>query len=343
MAALHTTLDARERLLVLINACWTTQAIATAVSLGLPQRLDGNAQSAASLAEACGCDAAALRRLLRALAALGVISECDDGRFALAAAGRPLLPDAADSLHAWARLRASHWAGWDGLLDSVKTGRGLRERNGGRADFAHLDHASETAALFHRAMTELTRRIAPALLRALTLRGDEHVMDIGGGHGELLATLAHAHPALRGEVFDQAHARAGALARFEAEGLQSRCGFVAGDFFACVPEGAAVYLLKSVLHDWDDAHAVELLQRCSGALTAPGARLVIVERIAPERVSATPRHVEICASDLNMLVHLGGRERSVAEFSGLLARAGLRVIARTELPAAFELIEAAPC
>ena len=229
---------------------------------------------------------------------------------------------------------------WGELEASVRSGEGYRKRRLGHDDFSHLDGDAQTAVLFHRAMVDLTRRIAEQVVRAIALRGDERIVDVGGGSGELLATLLATHPATSGIVFDLPHACAGAIEQIAVAGLSHRGEFVAGSFFDdALPSDADIYLLKSVLHNWDDERATSILRRCAEAMK-PLARLLIVERVAPERWSDRAEHRAVAASDLNMLVALSGRERTAAEFRALLDRCGLDFAQIVPTGAEFSVIEA---
>ncbi len=333
--------DARTRLLGLIDAAWTTHAIRAACALGLPDLLAGPARTPDQLAQAAQCHAASLHRLLRALATLDLCRERDDGAFELTALGARLRPDDGQSLHAWALLSGSApWsARWGELDQSVKSGTSRRLRTTGRDGFHHLDDANAEAALFNRAMIEITRGVARDVLRSVDLSSARCVVDVGGGHGELLAAVLRTHPNARGVLFDLPHAIAAAAAALQAAGVRERCGCVAGSFFERVPEGGDTYLLKSVLHNWDDERCLALLQRCRAAM-GRAARLLVVERIRPDHPGTSARDRGIARSDLNMLVALGGRERSEAEFRGLLEAAGFTVERRIDTGGESAVIDA---
>jgi hypothetical protein len=334
----------RERSLLLeaINASWTTQAIATAVELRIPDLLAGESIDCDALARATGCHAPSLKRLLAALASLALVVQDRGGHFALSPRGALLRSDAPESLAAWALFCGQRvWHNWSRLADSVRTGSSAPRRHGGNDDFAHLDANTAAADLFHRAMTNLTRPVADAFAATVDLGGDLRVIDVGGGYGQLLTTLLLAHPRLRGVLFDLPHAIEPAAARIAELGLSTRCELVSGSFFDSLPGGADVYLLKSVLHDWDDAHCVRVLQRCRQGMTGrPGARLFVIERLAPVRFTATPRDRAIARSDLNMLVSLAGRERSKREYRALLAAAALRATRSHALAGEYSVVEA---
>lgn len=317
----RTATDARMRVLDLINANWTTQAIRTACVLELPDRLAGGAQSAEALARACACDAAALRRLLGALVTLELCTEAGDDRYGLAPLGEVLRDDADESLRAWALLvGGAHWERWGGLDASVRSGLSDRRRRGDEDGFAAL--GGEAAALFHRAMVQLTRAVAQAFVARVRLDGVRQVVDVGGGNGELLATVLAARPDAHGVSFDLPAGLADAPTVFARAGVAARARCVAGSFFERMPEQADTYLLKSVLHNWDDDRCVQLLARCRAAM-APGARVWILERVVPDRRGTSARDRAIARADLNMLLAQSGRERRRGEFVALCDAAGL--------------------
>jgi hypothetical protein len=315
----------QDRLLELINASWTTQAIHAACVLKLPDLLEQGCGNVADLAAATGSNAAALHRLLRALVTLEIVTERGSGEFHLAPAGQMLRERDESSLHSWAlQVGGAHWTRWGELVQSVRTGRSYRQRHDGQDGFEHLDADEEAAARFHRSMVEMTRRVAHAVVRAVDFSGAGVIADVGGSSGELLATVLAAHPGVHGLLFDQAHALAHAPEVLRAHGVQDRCDLCAGSFFEHIPSGADVILLKSVLHNWDDARCVEILRRCRQALAAR-ARLLIIERLVPERLGATAADRALARSDVNMLVALSGRERRLDEFRALLDSAELNL------------------
>ena len=327
-----------DRLLTLINAQWTTHAIAAAVRLGLPEAISAGPAHLEALAQACHAHAPSLRRLLRALASLGLCEELADGRFALTAAGTLLRADTPYSLNAWAALNGGRISTqWARLDESVRTGESIRKLTATNDDFTHLDDDPEAAALFNRAMVEITAPIAAALVRVIDFRGARRVVDVGGGHGEVLASVLRAYRGLNGVLFDMAHATQAAVSRIEAAGLADRCERVTGSFFDSVPPGADVYLLKSILHDWDDARCVAILRNCQRAMP-PGARLLIVERIAPEHIGTSPQDSAVSRSDLLMMVANGGCERSESAYRALLGGAALRWVRTDALTCGFSVM-----
>jgi hypothetical protein len=195
----------------------------------------------------------------------------------------------------------------------------------------------EMSALFDLAMRENSRDIAREMLSAYDFTHFSHIVDVGGGNGTLIAGLLAACRQATGTLLDLAHVVAGAAEVLERAGVRQRCKVVAGSFFDSVPAGADAYVLKSILHDWGDPEAHTILRNCREAMH-PGARLLVAERML-----AQPNHgAEGKMSDLNMLVNAGGRERTCAEFTALLASAGFELRAVTRLPSSRFLIEATP-
>lgn len=331
---------AARQLVELIGGNWATQAIGVAVRLGLADQVAKGVTQVDALAHACGCDASALRRLLRGLAALGVLRLDGEDRCSLSATGALLCRDATLGLSSHAQWWSQQaWGLWSDLIGSVRTGLSARQRLHGHRGFDHLDGDAESARLFHRSMVELTRLVAADLADSPALPDSGLVMDLGGGHGELLAEVLRARPRLRGILFDLDHAVAGAQAHLREAGVAERVTVTSGDFFGTLPRPVDMVLLKSVLHDWDDDDAVRILQSARDAL-APHGRVLVIERVMPDHVEDLPAHRTTTRSDLNMLVGLGGRERTIEHYDALLLSAGLWRRRTHPATAAFSVIDA---
>lgn len=334
--------DPPGRLLQLIAAGWAAQALRAAVELGLPETMDTRARPVDELGQAAGCDLAALRRLLRALVTLEVCREPAPDRFVLTELGAHLRRDHPHSLHAWTQWWGGNlWPLWPHLAESVRTGQSARTRLAGTRGFEHLAVQGSDGALFHRAMAELAALVADRLATAWDFAAARCVVDVGGGSGAVLAAVLRAHPALRGVLLEQAHALPEARATLAAAGLAARCEVLEGDFFAQVPTGADVYILKSVLHDWPDDDAVRILQSCARAMR-PASRLLVVERVLPRRAAPTAQGRDLARSDLTMLLAHGAGERTAAQLRALLVQAGLRAGRRRVLGLTMSVIEAGP-
>jgi hypothetical protein len=265
--------------------------------------------------------------------------EGEDRTFALAPLGRALVSDSHCSRNAWAKFVAGPplWAAWGHLLHSVRTGEpGFRHLHGKDVWSFRADNPEESA-LFDRAMRENATGVARDMLSACDLTRFGHIVDVGGGNGTLIAGLLAACQEATGTLLELAHVVSGADEVLQQAGVRERCNIVAGSFFDSVPAGGDVYVLKNILHDWDDPKAHIILRNCHQAMH-PHARLLLVERIlAPPNEGAEGK-----ISDLNMLVNAGGRERTAEEFAALLDDAGFELREVTSLPSSRFIIEAIP-
>lgn len=335
-----------HKLRALIDSGWMTQALRVAAELGIADRLAEGPASLEQLAQYCAVDDRRLLRLLRALCSLDICREPSDRVFESTQMGALLARDAPESLHNWAKwFGTSVWDAWGQLLYSVQTGNSARTRQLGTQGFEHLERSEQMASTFHRAMVELTRLVARDVVESIDFSGFHRVVDVGGGHGELVAAALERHPHLSGVVFDQAHALQGAREHLQARGLSSRCELREGDFFTALPEDGDAYLLKSILHDWNDADSARILACCRRALRKSvagvgGAHLMIVEHLLPVRVEASADHRALTASDLQMLVALGAGERSEAQYRDLLVPAGFDVVRVIPTGCSFSVIDA---
>ena len=293
-------------LLSLITSGALSQVVAVAAELGVPDLLARGPQSADDLARATQCHGLSLLRLLRALTAAGLCTHDDEGTFGLTRAGSLLCTDAETPFSAyaiwWGKYR---WLVWGHLLHSIRSGESARALVNGKRGFQDFEDDPEAAQLFHRAMAELTRIVGRAALASCDFSGITRVVDVGGGYGELLALMLHAYPHMRGVLFDLPHSVEGARAHLTRAGVLDRCDVVAGDFLHAVPSGGDAYLLKTVLHDWNDDDAATILHNCRTA--GPDARLLLVERVMPERVQPCAHDRGVTVAQLNMLVMLGGQ------------------------------------
>ncbi len=323
----------RTRLLHLIGGFMVTKTIGAVVSLGIPELVTERPRPAAELAEAAGADPDAVYRALRMLASVGVFTDAD-GIVRHTELSELLLPDAPGSVEGQARLFAGyHYLTWSDALASFSSGEPAFARVYGKSMWEWFEDHPEQAAIFNRAMAQgAVSRRARLLERDWT--GARTVVDVGGGTGATLTAVLAAHPHLTGTVFDLGHAREGAERTIADAGLGDRCVFVEGSFFDSVPEGADVYVLSAILHDWDDEQAGAILRCCRSAM-GTGSRLALVENvIAP---GDDPDWGKLI--DLHMLVALGGRERSEGEWRSLLGANGFEL--GTVAPGAG-LLEAAP-
>jgi hypothetical protein len=316
------TSDPRLTLLGLINGFQITQAIRVASTLRIADHLNDGARSADELAALAKCHTDSLYRLLRALAAVGVFREDEGRKFALTPMGDCLRTDSTTPLGAWAEVVGSpyFWQTWGHLLHSVQSGENAFQNLNGKDVWQFRAEYPEYGAAFDRAMTQLSRGSTEAAIGAYNFSAFNHVVDVGGGQGLMLAAILRAHPHLRGTLFDQPDVVAGAKTVLMERGVIDRCNIVGGSFFEAVPEGADAYLMRVVIHDWEDDEAIAILKVCRRAMPKT-AKLLLIERlIAPPNEMPSAKF-----SDLNMLVSPGGRERTREEFSNLLAKSAFEL------------------
>jgi SAM-dependent methyltransferase len=320
-----TELPPRLALFQLVTSHYISRAIYVAAKLGIADMLAAGPRVCDDLAAATGTHAASLNRLLRLLASAGVFAENDLGIFALTPLGECLRSDISGSSRAVALLFSGPMmAAWDQLLYSVQTGCPAFERAFGMDAFRYMTEHPEEAAIFNDAMTAGSTYTARGVPDAYDFSSCKTVVDVGGGHGVLLATILQANPRVKGVLFELPHVAEGAVKRMADMGLSERCQVVAGDFFQSVPHGGDTYILKSVIHDWDEARSVQILQNCHRAMQPEG-RLLLVELVVPARVDHSALSQIGTGSDVNMLVNVGGRERTDAAFAALFDLAGFRL------------------
>jgi len=314
--------DAVYTLFDLISSHRITAAIYVAAKLGLADLLASGAKTAAELAHGAQANEAAVERLMRALVTLG-ICRIDDARFVLTEVGAHLAASSPRSLQSWALFEGEMLQpSWGGLIESVRTGKTRAELAGAASSFDLMSQDPIAIATFNAAMADIARLLTP-VVAAYDFSAHTMLIDVGGGTGELLTAILRSYPNLRGAVFDLARCADAARRRVQDANLADRAQFIAGDFFQSVPDGADIMTLKSVIHDWDDARATQILRNCRRSLPDHG-KIILVERVMPEMPAERPLDRASALSDLNMLRGPGGRERTEAEYRQLLTTAGFR-------------------
>jgi hypothetical protein len=330
------------RLSGMVSTLWIPQAVFTAAALGVADALADGPRRSDDLARTVGAHPGALHRLLRGLVALELCTVTDDGEFEITPVGCCLRAGTRDSVRSWALLMGSPmcWGSWGRLVECIRSGQSVPQLDGWGSSFDFRETHPAEGAVFDQAMVELTRHLGAAIAAGYDFAGIRTLVDVGGGWGALLPPILKAHPDMRGVVFDQPHCREGALRLFEKTGIAARCEFVGGSFFETVtPADADAYLLKSVIHDWDDERSLALLRTVRAAM-GPQSRLLVVEGIVPDRPGTSAYDAMIAGTDLNMLVMTGGKERTEAEFRTLLDVAGVPVTRIVRTPATMSVIEA---
>jgi hypothetical protein len=334
------SLSAAHQLLECITGSWKTQALYAAAELKIADMLANGPRTSEELAAASGAHAPSMHRLLRALATIEICVERKDGSFEITPMGALLGTDATDSLRSWTIWWGMHlWPVWGNLLHSVITGQCARKLVTGTEGFGHLEQDPEAAARFNLAMAELTHLSTESVAESYDFSGLKSIVDVGGGYGELLLTLLKAYPDISGTLFDLPHAMEGARQHFAEAGVISRCDFYAGNFFDSIPGGADAYILKSVIHDWDDDKSRQILENCRQAMGQRG-RLLLVEQVLPDHLENSATHQSLMRSDLTMLVAHAAKERTESEFRALLNTAGMRTTRIILANSTFSVIEA---
>jgi len=326
-------LEALDRL---IAGYFVSQAIYVAAKLGIADRLADGPQYADQLARDIGAHDRSLYRLLRALASVGFFAEDVDGRFSLTPLANLLRSDVPGSQRATVLMMVGQfYDSWGGLLDSVRTGRPAYETIHGRSFFDYLADNQDQAQVFDDAMTARNDRKTTAMLEAYDLADIRVLADIGGGNGSTLTIVLKRYPEMAGVLFDRPGVVERARAGIEREALAGRCRIVGGNFLERIPEGADAYLLRHILHNWDDERASVILSRVRNAMPDT-ATVLVVERVIPKG----NEYLFGKSMDLNMLVMLGGVERTDEEFRQLFKRVGLNLTRIVPTEAEVSVIEA---
>jgi hypothetical protein len=311
----------QQQMMRLLSGYWVAQALYVAAKLGLADALKDVPRAAADLAAATRTHPGALHRLLRALASVGVFAEDDQHRFALTPLAECLRGDVPGSQRSLAVMMGEeHYHAFGDLLYSVQTGKIAFDKLYGMPVFDFLQTHLEQAKIFDEAMVGVHGRETGAMLDAYDFAGVRILADLGGGNGSLLTAVLRRHPDMRGILYDLPGVFERATANLRAAGLTDRCQAVAGSFFDAVPGRADAYLLRHIIHDWDDARARTILQNVHRAMGKDG-RLLVVESVIP--LGNEPSFSKLL--DLTMLVIPSGRERTEDEYRRLFADSGFRL------------------
>lgn len=321
-------MSAAAELRRLVNGYQVSQAIHAAATLGIADLLADGPRASDDLAAATGTDPRALYRLLRALSSVGVFHEDAERRFALTELGAALRTDSPDSMVDMVIYsgRQYYREAWSSLLESVRTGDTAFRLVHGVDVWEYRAQRPEESAIFDRAMAALSRMQVRWVLDAYDFGRFRKIVDVGGGNGALLGALLAEHEHLRGVLFDQPHVVAGV-------DLGERGEVVAGSFFETVPDGGDAYLLKWIIHDWEDDDATRILR----TVRRHGETILLIERV----IGPPNEGAEAKFSDLNMLVAPGGKERTREEFAALFDAGGYRLLEVTPTAGAMCVIEGA--
>lgn len=306
-------------LIIALQGKMISRMIADLADIGVADLLVDGPKSVTELADKTSTNEDALYRVLRALCAIGVFKESGERQFENNEASKLLISDMPGTLRdllRWLNCKP-FWNACREFDYSLKTGQSAFNKANGKLVFEYLKDHEDVAGLFNNAMSSASSVTGPIVADTYDFSGFKTIVDIGGGHGSLLAAIITKYPHLRGVVFDLPEV----IQSVNPDKLTNKLDFQAGDFFEGVPKGADIYIMKHIIHDWDDEHCVKLLRHCCHAMS-DGGKVLVVEQVitdAPESVFAKLFDIEMLA-----ITH-SGRERTVAEFKELFTKAGLKL------------------
>lgn len=313
-------------------------AVSALARLGVADHLDAGPLSAEELAAKVGAQPGPLYRLMRATASVGVLAEGPQGKFSQTPVSALLRTTGSPSLRGWAMMNSQEWhmRGWERLEHCVRTGEQALDSIYGKPIFELFADMPEAAAVFHQAMTDLSTLDSPAVAGAYSFEGIQSIVDVGGGHGLLLATILQNNPALRGTLYEVPAVIEGAKSGPLAP-VMNRVTLTGGDMFTNVPAGADAYIMKHIIHDWPDEASLKILRACRQGVN-PGGKLLVVDSVIQPGNDFDPGKF----LDLEMLIFPGGCERTEPQFRDLFAAAGWRLNRVIPTPAGICIVEGVP-
>ncbi len=338
-SASHSTPDPAALIMQIAGGYMMSAALHVITRLGVADHLTNGPLAVTELAARTQSHPDALYRVLRPLIATGIFSENSPRTIALSAPSELLRSDHPNSVRDMILWVDSpfHFEVWADLEQSVRTGTPAVERLYGKACFEVFESKPEVAQTFNAGMTALSAKLAAAILEAFDFAGIDTLMDVAGGHGQVLCEILRAHPNMKGILLDVASVIEGAKCRVCDLNLDKRCQTVVGDFFREIPAGADAYFLQHIIHDWPDEKALVILGNCRRALQGRrSGKLLVVDSVLTERPS--PQFANLL--DLEMLLMPGGRERTEKDFRALFARAGFEITRILPMKASDSIIEA---
>ena len=321
----------------LMSARWVADMIGVAAQLELADFINAGAKTAEEVAKAKGLHAGSLYRLLRGLASYGIFAEQEDGTFAQTPRSDALRKDVTYSAWGWAQLvtRPSALRTWSELGHSVRAGTPAFDHVHRMQLFEYLNKHRDELELFAEAMRSLSVATGNAMAEAYDFSGIRTLADIGGSQGFILSLVLQKYPDMRGILFDLPAVVKGAPNFIKSYGLENRIDIRGGDCFESIPGGADAYLLKHILHDWNDEDCLRILKNIY-AVAEPGTKLLVVDAV----IGARNEHEFGKILDIQMLVHLHGKERTQAEWKGLLHAARFQLTRIVPTPSFAHVIEA---
>jgi len=328
---------AAQHLMQLSTGYIASTCVYLAVKLRLADLLAAAPRSAADLARELSVNEDALFRVLRTLASLGVFEEQGARTFANNLASSMLRSETPGSMHAMALWLTDpfHFQVYANALHSVETGDPAVEKTVGVPVFEWFPKNPEESEIFNNAMTMFSGMVIPAVLEVYDFSGIGTLVDVAGGHGRVLTSILQKYPSMRGVLFDLEHVLVGARPVIESLGLSDRCDTVSGDFFEAVPEGGDAYIMKHIIHDWDDERATTILKNIRAAMNRGGRVILLDSVVSPGNQPDFAKMI-----DLEMLLMPGGRERTEQEFRELFARSGFPLTRIIPTKSPLSVIEA---
>jgi hypothetical protein len=322
-----------------ITGFWTSRAVYIAAKLGIADLLQSGPKTVQELAAATGTHAPSLYRIMRALTSAGVFKKEHDDRFALTPLSETLVTSVPGSVRPFiiSELGQEHYPAWGNLMHSVKTGEIAFDNFFGMDIWKYFAQNPDDAAVFNDSMSGMTAAANDAIMSVYDFSQFNTVIDIGGGHGGLITSILQKNPQTKGVLFDAPSVIEGARAKLESAGLTDRCETVGGDFFQAVPAGGDAYVMKWIIHDWEDEKAIKILKNCRQHMQS-NSRLIIVDCVVPD--NDDPDFSK--TFDLNMMVMTGGKERTAAEFRELLAAAGFKLLRTIPTDVPTSIVEGQP-
>jgi hypothetical protein len=305
----------------LLSASYIAGAVSCLTQMGIPDLVEAGPKSAKELASQIGADAEALHRLMRATASVGVLSEGPDGKFSETPMSAVLRSNGKPSLRALAMMGGREWhgRGWSRLEYCVRTGKQALEQIYGAPIFEYFKQHPDEGQIFNDAMTSISAGDSPAVVDAYSFEGIHSIVDVGGGHGLLLATILARNPQMKGTLYDEPHVVEGAR-NGPLKPVMERCTLTSGDMFSSVPAGADAYIMKHIIHDWPDELCIKILKACRTGVNPGGKLLVVDDVIQPGNDFYAGKFL-----DLQMLIFPGGKERTEKQFRELFAASGWKL------------------
>jgi hypothetical protein len=325
-----------QQMFKMITGYWISQTVGALAKLGVCDQFADGPRTAPEVAAEIGADPSALFRVLRTAATVGVFEHHEDDRFSLTPVGETLKSNIPGSMRdmAIAQTSPGHWLPWGRFPDAIKSGGEQATAAHGKPIFQYYDEVAEERVAFMGAMQGMSALVANEFARLIDFSDRKLVADIGGAGGTLLSAVLGENPGVSGILYDLPSVAGDAKGAVAARGQIGRCEVIGGDFFESVPAGADAYLLKHILHDWNDEQSVTILKNVAKGMK-PTSRVYLVEMVIPD--DNTPSAAQLM--DLNMLTMLPGRERTRQEYAELLEAAGLKFKALTQTHSPFQIVE----